>query len=339
MATRSMQSDSWANAAANLGEALFPSGRTVAQGKIAGQTLSELAARTRKGEAEAAGLEGQNSAFGTLADVIANPMAVKLLQAGRGNAQQLMEAMQTNQQMVGDQSAADAFTAGDFAGANAGRLSGGRDPFTVNKIEGGYQVNPLLAGGGATATTATLADIFATNALAEQREAAAGYDRERTSNPERFRAAPSAAEISPSEAKALDDLIGNFLPQVGAGKEALPADIDPMLRNAVLTRASDLFRQSGNAQGAVQQAFSEMVQQTQVGAPAVEGEDNWDFFGMGTPDVEAKPATPNRYGARAPAAPAAARGGRTPEQVRADYQAGKITRDAAKRELQSMGFD
>lgn len=312
MATRSMQSDSWANAAANLGEALFPNARTVAQGKIAGQTLSELAARTRKGEAEAAGLESQNESFGSLADVIANPMVVKLLQAGRGNSQQLMEAMQTNQQMVGDQSAADAFATGDYTGAGAGRLMGGRDPLEINKIEGGYQLNPYAAGGDITATSETLADILAANALADQRTAAAGFDRERTANPERFRNpnASKTSEITPSEAKALDDLIGNFLPSIPTGKDtSLPADIDPMLRNAVLTRASELLRQTGDAQASVAQAFNELVEQQQAGAPAVEGQDNWDFFGLGTPDVEAVPAKPYRFTRKggAPAvAPAAA---------------------------------
>lgn len=339
-----MNSDPWANAAANIGEALFPSARTVAQGKIAGQTLSELAARTRKSNAEAYGTEDQN---GALADAVLeqaglNPMQRALIRAGRGNAQQLAGAAQTVQQMGGDQSAADAFATGDYTGASASRLRGGRDPLAVNKVDGGYQLNPYQQGGEITATSETLADILAANALADQREAAAGLDRERTSNPERFRNpnASKTSEITPSEAKALDDLIGNFLPSIPTGKDtSVPAEIDPMLRNKVLTRASELLRSGGDAQQAVSQAFAELVQQQQAGAAAVEGQDNWDFFGLGTPDVEAQPAKPYKFSARKAAAPAAAQGGRTPDMVKADFQAGRISRAAAKAELQGMGFD
>lgn len=346
MATRSMNPDPWANAAANIGEALFPSARTVAQGKIAGQTLSELAARTRKGTAEAAGLEDQNSA---LADAVLeqaglNPMQRALIRAGRGNAQQLAAGAQTVQQMGGDQSAADAFATGDFTGASVGRLRGGRDPLEVNKIEGGYQLNPFQHGGEITATSETLADILAANALVEQREAAAGFDRERTANPERFRAAPTSktSEITPSEAKALDDLIGNYLPSVGAGDNAMPAEIDPALRNAVLTRASELLRQGGDAQAAVNQAFSELVEQTQTGAPAVAEQDNWDFFGLGTPDVEAAPAKPHKFAPKKGAAkPAAARDINTDHNaisIRDALRRGEITRGAAAAALQKLGY-
>lgn len=350
MATRSMSSDPWANAAANIGEALFPSARTVAQGKIAGQTLSELVARTRKGTAEAAGLEDQNSA---LADAVLeqaglNPMQRALIRAGRGNAQQLAAGAQTVQQMGGDQSAADAFATGDFTGASAGRLRGGRDPLAVNKIEGGYQLNPYQQGGEITATGETLADILAANALVEQREAAAGFDRERTANPERFRAAPASktSEITPSEAKALDDLIGNYLPSVGAGKDAIPAEIDPALRNAVLTRASELLRQGGDAQAAVNQAFGELVEQTQAGAPAVAEQDNFDLLtalGIGSEDVEAAPAKPHKFapkkGAAKPAA--AARDINTDPNaisIRDALRRGEITRGAAAAALQKLGY-
>lgn len=312
MAIRTMQSP-WAAAAGNLGEALFPSARTVAAGRIAGQQLSELAARTRKSTAEAEGIEDQNGALAAAVLEAAGiaPRDVAVIRAGRGNTQQIMEGLQTSQQMGADQSAADAFSTGDYVGASAGRLRGGRDPIAVNKIEGGYQLNPYEAGGDINATSETLADILAAEALARQRDAEAGYNRARTADPARFRApgAGRTSEITPTEAKALDDLIGNFLPSVGAGKGALPAEIDPMLRNEVLTRASQLLRSGGDAQQAVNQAFNELVQQDQVGAPAVEGQDNWDFFGLGTPDVEAQPAKPYKFSRKAaPGAKAAPAG-------------------------------
>jgi hypothetical protein len=342
MATRSAYNTPYAAAAANLGEALFPDARTVASGRIAGQQLSELAARTRKSTAEAAGIEDQNSALAAavLESAGFDPREIAVTRAGRGNAQQIMEALQTSQQMQGDRSAADAFSTGDYTGASAGRLSGGRDPLAVNKIEGGYQINPFEAGGEMTATGETLADIIASQALARQRDAQAGYDHARTAQPERFRApgAAKANEISPTEAGALDDLIGNFLPSMG---KDMPAVIDPMLRNEVLTRATQIFRETGNAQTAVQQAFGELVQQTQEGSRAVEGVDNWDFFGLGTPDVEAAPAKPykfDRKSAAAAAAPQASGGANPAEQIRAEFKAGRMTREAAKAALQKLGF-
>lgn len=309
MATRSMQSP-WAAAAGNLGEALFPSARTVAAGRIAGQQLSELAARTQKQQAETAGIEDQNSALAAAVLEAAglSPLEVAVTRAGRGNSQQIMEGLQTSQQMQGDRSAADAFAGGDYVGASAGRLRGGREPLPVNKIEGGYQLNPYEAGGATTATTETLADILASEALVRQRDAEAGYNLARTADPARFRApgAGKTSEITPTEAKALDDLIGNFLPSISTGKDtSMPAEIDPMLRNQVLTRAAELLRAGGDAQQAVNQAFSELVQESQKGAPAVEGKDNWDFFGLGTPDVEAVPAKPYKFDRKQGAAPAA----------------------------------
>lgn len=351
MATRYGQNDSWARAAGNLGEALFPNARTVAAGRIAGQQLSELAARTQKARAEAAGTEDQNAA---LADAVLehagfNPMQRAVIRAGRGNAQQLAESYQTMDQVDADRSAGDAFATGDMTGTGAARLRGGREPLKTNEIDNGYQINPYATGGSMTPTTATLADVIATEALARQRDASAGYDRERANHPERFRgtggAGGKAADISPSESKALDDLIGNFLPSIRGepvdGKPTtIPAEIDPMLRNQVLSRAADLYRETGNAQTAVDQAFHELVQQTQAGAPAVAAQDNWDFWGLGTPDVEAAPAKPYKFGPhQAAPQPAAVARGRTPDQVKADYQAGRISREAAKAELQQMGFN
>jgi hypothetical protein len=73
--------------------------------------------------------------------------------------------------------------------------------------------------------------------------------------------AATVSEVSPTEAAALDKLIGNYLPSVTAedGGDSLPAVIDPLLRNEVLSRASSLYRETGDAQAAVAQAMKELV--------------------------------------------------------------------------------
>lgn len=284
----------WADAASNLAGVFFPSARAEQQGRLAGQQLSELSARTDKARAEAAGLQDQNSALA--ADVLAaagiNPQAVALIRAGRGNAAQLADAFQTTGQIAADSAAGDAFATGDFTGAGAARLRGGRTPLEVNQIQGGYQINPYQQGGSMTPTGETLADIAATEALANQRRAGAQYDLARAGN---VGASAKSGKVSPGDAAALDKLIGNFIASVGQGKDAIPGQIDPMLRNEVLTRASELYRQTGDAQGAVAAAFNELVQLEQPGAAPTPGVDV-PWYNVFESDQPAQPGQPNRYG-------------------------------------------
>lgn len=335
----------WAGAASNLAGALFPNGKSEAAGRMAGQQLAEITERTRKQRAEAFGIEDQNSALAAAALEAAgfDPQTVAIMRAGRGNAGQLADAFQTITQVGADDAAGAAFEQGNFPAVGGARLRGGRDPLKTNEIDTGYRLNPYETGGAIEATGETLADIAAANALARQRNAGAGYDEARTANPERFRAPGAEAkptEISPSEAKALDDLVGNYLPSVGAGDSAMAAEIDASLRNEVLTRAAQLFRETGNAQQSVAQAFGELVQQTQVGAPAVAAQDNLDLWGLGTPDVEAQPARPNKFSRRT-SQPAESASAVPPEaqEIARKFKAGEISEQAARAALAKLGIN
>ena len=298
MATRSMQSSPWAAAASNLCEALFPSARTQAAGRIAGQQLSKLSAETDLQRAKAFAEQDQNNALAAAVLEAAGiaPRDVAILRAGRGNAQQLMESLQTSQQMGADQSAADAFGAGDFSGAGAARLRGGREPLKVNSIDEGYRINPYQSGGPMEATTETLADILATEALAGERRTSSGYNEARTAktrdemeNPGKYRAGRAGAggnakvnEVTPAEMKTLADEIARLVP-----KDTPPEDI-----MAATAEAAKRLQANGNAAMAVQEAVNAVFERV----PAVEAQDNWDLWGLGTPDVEAKPATMRRRG-------------------------------------------
>lgn len=358
MASRylSTHAQPWAEAASNLASVFFPNVKTEAAGRMAGQQLSELAARTDKARAEAAGVQDQNAALA--ADVLTaaglSPQAVALIRAGRGNAAQLADAFQTTGQVAADSAAGDAFARGDFTGTGAARLRGGRDPLEVNKIQDGYQLNPFEAGGQITATGETLADIAAAQALRRQRDAAAGYDMARTVDPQRFQSQGSSSipKVTPTDAANIDSLIGNFIAPIGSGKEAIPGVIDPALRNEVLTRASELYRQTGDAQASVAQAFNELVQLEQSGTAPTPAVDE-PFYNVFANDKPAQPGTPNRYGRKMgpppklnfidPSDPASMQISpptRIPagaEAIRERYKRGEISKEQARAEIMRLG--
>lgn len=249
----------WVDGARSLGAALFPGPRAEISGRMAGQQLSELAARTRKTEAEAFAEEDQNAALedAVLSAAGFDERTRALIRAGRGNAAQLADAYETTNRIGADAAAGDAFAAGDFTGTGAARLRGGRDPLKTNEIDEGYQLNPYQTGGGVTPTGETLADIAATGALMRQRDASAAYDRERTSNPERFRAptrpaaGPKPVTISPAETTALANEAARFLPKEAQTQENIMV---------LVGRASELITAGTSPAQALQTAFSELFE-------------------------------------------------------------------------------
>lgn len=300
-----MTNNPWVDGARSLGAALFPGQRAEVAGRMAGQQLSELAARTRKTQAEAFAEEDQNAA---LADAVLSAAGFDdrtraLIRAGRGNAAQLAGAYETTNRIGADAAAGDAFATGDFTGAGAARFRAGREPLKTNEIDEGYQLNPYETGGSMTPTGETLADIAATGALARQRDSAAAYDRERTRNPERFRDAPRPAAaskpvtISPAETKALADEAARFLPKDAQTQDNIMA---------MVGRSSELIASGVNPAQALQQSFTELFE------PAPDrlvGDDDWIPFNeeMISGGVRRRPATRAAAAAAPPASPAGAR--------------------------------
>lgn len=343
MAQRSMNNP-WVAGAASLGEALFPNQRAQTAGRMAGQQLSKLAAETDLAQAKAFGEEDQNSALADAALAAAgiDPVTRALIRAGRGNAQQLAGAYQTVGQVNADSAAGDAFSAGDYTGTGAARLRGGREPLKTNEIDDGYRLNPYDTGGTITPTGETLADIAATGALARQRDAAASYDRERTQNPQRFRAhgagsQPKPVTISPAETKALADEAARFLPgDVGTQDNIM----------ALVGRASDMIVSGMPPAQALQRAYNDLFETVQ---PVTTGDNDWIPFNESTTPGGIRrriniidPTNPASMGASPSASAGQAPGptvGNAAEQIRAEYKAGRMSRDQAIAELRKLGFN
>lgn len=337
----------WVAGAQTLGEALFPNQRAQVAGRMAGQQLSKMAADTDLARAKADGEQDQNDALtdAVLRSAGFDDKTIALIRAGRGNAEQLAGAYQTVGQVGADAAAGDAYQQGDYDAAGAARLRGGRDPLKTNDIQGGYQLNPYDTGGGITPTGETLADIAATAALSRQRDAAAGYDRERTANPDRFRAPPRAAAapkpvtISPAESKAIADEAARFLPGAAGTQENVMA---------LTGRASELIVSGAPPAQALQQAFSELFETVPT---RTTGDNDWIPFNEETipGGVQRRvnivdPTQPSSMAAspRAPAGAAPSSGptaGNAAEQIRAAYKAGRMSRDQAVAELRKLGFN
>lgn len=258
-----------AGAVSNLAQIFAPKAATRAAGELAG-------ARVRGETAKADAQEYQNQQVRGLAQVFAeNPQLAAVLGAGQGNAQQMAQAVGAFQEQRLRQQAAEAAARGDYTGANAPLFGVANGPVAVNKVEGGYQLNPYVAGGDLNATSQTLAEIVteearaaAQRANAAQSYASAGAHhalaeqrRDRMANPGKYRAGggsePKPTKVSPNDVKNLDKLIG----QLAAGAD-FPVDV----RNDVLTRAAAIYQQTGNAQQSVADAFAELADV----APAVD---------------------------------------------------------------------
>lgn len=288
-----------AGAVSNLAQIFAPKAATRAAGELAG-------ARVRGETAKADAQEYQNQQVRGLAQVFAeNPQLAAVLGAGQGNAQQMAQAVGAFQEQRLRQQAADAAARGDYTGANAPLFGVASGPVAVNQVQGGYQLNPYVAGGNLNATSKTLAEIVTeeAQAAAQRANAAQSYAsagaasaladmrRDQMANPGKYRAAaagsePKPTKVSPNDVKNLDKLIG----QLAAGAD-FPVDV----RNDVLTRAAAIYQQTGNAQQSVADAFAELADV----APAVDT----PWYNPFTRD---KPAAVTRRAAAAAPAPAQA---------------------------------
>lgn len=250
-----------ASAVSNLAQIFAPKAATRAAGELAG-------AKVRSETALADAREYQNEQVRGLAQVFAeNPQLAAVLGAGQGNAQQMAAAIGAFQEQRLRQQAADAAARGDYTGANAPLFGVASGPVAVNQIQGGYQLNPYVAGGDLRATGKTLAEIVTEEARAAAQRASAAQSyasaaaasaladmrRDQMANPGKYRAAGGGAplDISPQDAVVLDKLVGQMVP---AGAE-FPDDV----RNDVLTRAAQLYQQTRNAQQSVADAFAELA--------------------------------------------------------------------------------
>lgn len=306
-----------ANAAANLASAMFPNARSQAAARMAGAQYAGQLAQNEQTALENVGLDRSNTAYATLGDVINDPRIVAILRAGGGNAAQLSDALGNFQEQGFRQGARDRAVAGDFGGAVGEQFGLADSPTKINVIDGGYQLNPYQVGGPIAATGATLSDIMLNQARAGQAAAAANASNARAAkiademaNPGRYRAPMAAGgvnDISPSEAIALDKMIGLSLP--GAIKDVdggeLEPQIDPGLRDALVVRASELYQQNRNAGASVAQAIAELAE-IQQGTPGVDR--FWDDQEGTAPKVTRRTGAP----APAPAAPAAPAAGGPP---------------------------
>lgn len=288
-----------AGAVSNLAQIFAPKPATRAAGELAG-------AKVRSETALADAREYQNEQVRGLAQVFAeNPQLAAVLGAGQGNAQQMAQAIGAFQEQRFRQQAADAAARGDYTGANAPLFGVASGPVAVNQVQGGYQLNPYVAGGDLNATGKTLAEIVteearaaAQRANAAQSYASAGAHRaleelrrDRVANPGKYRAGGGGeskpTKVSPNDVQNLDKLIGQLVP---AG-----ADFPDDVRNDVLTRAAAIYQQTGNAQQSVADAFAELADVT----PAVDT----PWYNPFTRD---KPAAVTRRGTAAAPAPAQA---------------------------------
>lgn len=295
-----------AGAVSNLAQIFAPKAATRAAGELAG---AKVRGETAKADAQ----EYQNQQVRGLAQVFAeNPQLAAVLGAGQGNAQQMAQAVGAFQEQRLRQQAADAAARGDYTGANAPLFGVANGPVAVNQVQGGYQLNPYVAGGNLNATSKTLAEIVTEEAQAAAQRASAAQSyasagaasaladmrRDQMANPGKYRAGGGSeskpAKVSPNDVKNLDKLIG----QLAAGAD-FPVDV----RNDVLTRAAAIYQQTGNAQQSVADAFAELADV----APAVDT----PWYNPFTRD---KPATVTRRAAPA-AAPAPAQAA-TPEDMR-----------------------
>ena len=255
-----MGDPTFANAAASLSEALFPSARTRAAAQMAGAQYRGQQLTNEQTGLENVGLQRSNSAYDTLGSVIADPQLVAILRAGGGNAEQLMGALGENQEQTFRQGARDKAVAGNYGGAVAEQFGLASGPTAINTIQGGYNLNPYQQGGPITATGETLADIMLAGARAGQAEAAgrasdarAGYYNERTTNPERFRAPGSGQGEKPLPAGDSRLLSSEILARIPEGVQYSEADL------AAAIGTAENLRQQGLPIGtAAAQAFDEV---------------------------------------------------------------------------------
>lgn len=288
-----MGDPTYANAAASIAEALFPSQRTRAAGQMAGaqfrgqqlgneQTALENAALSDQNAAWAAGPEGT----GMTPELFARARLAR----DKATPTNLADAVAKDLEMTFRQGARDAALRGDYTAANAELFGVARGPQAVNKIDGGYRLNPLEEGGSLDATGKTQAEISlagaraaAAGAAGRASDARASYYNERTTNPAKFMSptkGPAAGEVSPSEVKAMDDILGYYFPGAVPDEDGgtLAAVVDEGLRNEVLTRATELFTQTRNAQTAVNMAVQELME-------VIPGKPGKDGFLLDTPGV------------------------------------------------------
>lgn len=308
-----MGDPTFANAAASLASALFPNARAQAAGRMAGAQYAGQQLANEQTGLENVGLGRSNAAYASLADVIADPVQRAVLMADNSrNANTLAGAVgKFQEQGFRGDAAARADAAG--YGVNAPLFGLADAPVKLNDIDSGYQLNPFMQGGPINATGETLADIALSAARAGQAGAAANASNARAAkiademaNPGRYRAPAgwgAVNDVSPSEAKALDDLIGMSLPgaipDVDGG--TLAPQIDTGVRNEILLRATQLYQQNGNAGVSVAQAISELAE-IQAGVPGKDG--FWSDAEGTAPVVKRKAGAPVPMPS-APAAPAA----------------------------------
>jgi hypothetical protein len=288
-----MGDPTFATAATSLAEALFPNSRKRAAAAMAGAQYRGQQLGNAQTELENEALYDENAAWAGGAEGTGmTPEQFNRARLGRSAAtpSNLADAIAKDLEMGFRRAAVDRAAAGDWTGANAQMVGVASGPVAVNTIDEGYQLNQFEAGGVAAPTGQTLAEIVSEQALAGARGAAAnasnaraGYYTERTRNPERFRASGGGAgsEVSPSEVKALDDLVSYYLPAATPSADGAKLDtvVEDGLRNAVLTRAAALYRTGGDAQAAVAQAVDELMD-IQPGTP---GEDGILWDDEGTP--------------------------------------------------------
>lgn len=305
-----------ANATVNLASALFPNARAQAAARMAGAQYAGQLAQNEQTGLENVGLQRSNAAFDSLGSVVTDPLMRSVLMTDTtGNSNNLANVIAAFQEQGFRQAARDRAVAGDFGGAVGEQFGLADSPTKINVIDGGYQLNPYQVGGPITATGTALSDIMLNQARAGQAAAAANASNARAAriademaNPGRYRA-PTAAggvnDISPSEAIALDKMIGNSLPgaikDVDGGK--LEPQIDPGLRDALMVRASELYQQNRNAGASVAQAIAELAE-IQQGTPGVDS--TFWFDQEGTAPKVTRRNSPDGAPAPAPApAPAA----------------------------------
>lgn len=317
-----MADPTFANAATSLAQALFPSARSQAAAKMAGAQYQGQILNNEQTGLENVGLRRSNQGFEGLADVIADPVTLQLLLAGGGNADQLAGAVGKRQEQTFRQGARDLAVGGDQQAAVNELFGVASGPVKLNDIDSGYQLNPYQSGGPIAATGETLSEIVAnqaragaSNAAANASNARAGYYTDRTANPERHRAVggkDGGIKVSPSDAANMDKLLGYYLPAEVPDEDGgkLSATMEPGLRNAVLTRATEIFSQNQNAQLAVDQAVQEMLDIN----PGKPGADGW---------ISDTPGVAPSVSRRQPAAPAAAPAAVAPMRAR-NPQTGEV---------------
>lgn len=266
---------------ASVLDAVFPDPRTQAAIKMLGaQYQGQLLGNEQTG-LENTALSRSNSAYESLGDVISDPGLVTVMRAGGGNADQLAGARGKFQEQGFRQSAYDQAMAGNQQGATNALFGVANGPVALNDIKDGYQLNPYEAGGAVTPTGQTLAEIVTQGAQARNYDASASaasalasLRQDHQANPQRYQSGGEGGkplDISPADAKALDDMVIARIPK---GAQYNEGDVA-----AVVSRASQIYQQTRNAGAAVDQAFNELLE---VNPEKTTGDDDWIPFNEST---------------------------------------------------------